>query len=143
MTTSIESRAVSRRLKGSTVPSSPHHKLTKVRSFLELKAYFSKIEQLENSMTNSLFLICTLLDMRIQWPTQKIMTEQIVNSMSDKNNLILKSKKVSQQNCFLKTISLPEMKQELEDSMSNIKKTANKVRAKLKGDLQLLCRKYL
>ena len=35
------------------------------------------------------------------------------------------------------------MKQELEDSMSNIKKTANKVRAKLKGDLQLLCRKYL
>ena len=29
---------------------------------------------------------------------------------------------------------LPEMKQELEDSMSNIKKTANKVRAKLKGD---------
>ena len=26
-----------------------------------------------------------------------------------------------------------EMKQELEDSMSNIKKTANKVRAKLKG----------
>ena len=26
------------------------------------------------------------------------------------------------------------MKQELEDSMSNIKKTANKVRAKLKGD---------
>ena len=31
--------------------------------------------------------------------------------------------------------SLPlEMKQELEDSMSNIKKTANKVRAKLKGE---------
>ena len=27
-----------------------------------------------------------------------------------------------------------EMKQELEDSMSNIKKTANKVRAKLKGE---------
>ena len=28
-----------------------------------------------------------------------------------------------------------EMKQELEDSMSDIKKTANRVRAKLKGNL--------
>ena len=32
-----------------------------------------------------------------------------------------------------KLILFPEMKQELEDSMSDIKKTANRVRAKLKG----------
>ena len=37
--------------------------------------------------------------------------------------------------CIFDAFLLPEMKQELEDSMSNIKKTANKVRAKLKGEL--------
>ena len=33
-------------------------------------------------------------------------------------------------------IHFPEMKQELEDSMSDIKKTANRVRSKLKGELK-------
>ena len=35
-------------------------------------------------------------------------------------------------------ILFPEMKQDLEDLMSDIKKTANKVRAKLKGELGLV-----
>ena len=35
---------------------------------------------------------------------------------------------------FIMLSLILEMKQELEDSMSNIKKTANKVRAKLKGE---------
>ena len=38
--------------------------------------------------------------------------------------------------CCSKNNIFTEMKQELEDSMSDIKKTANRVRSKLKGELK-------
>lgn len=48
--------------------------------------------------------------------------------------MILQSLKIA--TLLTNLLSFPETKQELEDLMADIKKTANKVRAKLKGKCQ-------